>query len=412
LRLAALRSRLGLIGRAPSFRLLFVATLASGLGTWLAVIALTVDVFDRTHSAKWVSALLVADFLPTVGIGLLLGPLVDRVSRKLLMIGADVVRFAVFCALPFADSPTRIVVLAAIAGFATGFFRPASLAGVPNLVGPEDLAEANSQLRVVEYLTTTAGTLLGGVLTAVHGPDLAYWLNAATFAVSALFLLRIPARLLQEGKAPTRGHFRDIGDGFRLIGASRTLVLVLVVWGIAIVANSTVNVAEIALAKISFDAGDFGFGLLWTASGIGLVVGSVLAPSWLRSRGMTLVYTGSIALMGIGAVTAAVSPNVWVAVWCVAVGGLGNGGAVVYNSLLVQLGAPDHLRGRVFTTIISFHFALMGIAMAASGPFIDAVGARWAYGSAAGVYGLAAATSFVLSRGGVFERVPEPAVTH
>jgi hypothetical protein len=61
------RRQLGLLGRAPSFRLLFLSTFASGLGTWLAVIALTVDVYARTHhSAKWVSALLIVDFLPAI----------------------------------------------------------------------------------------------------------------------------------------------------------------------------------------------------------------------------------------------------------------------------------------------------------------------------------------------------------
>src|SRR5919197_1362113 len=98
-----------MLGRAPSFRLLFLATFASGLGTWLAVIALTVDVFDRTHSAKWVSALLAADFLPAIATGLFLGPLVDRLSRKRLMIAADLARVGVFAALPFADSPGQVV---------------------------------------------------------------------------------------------------------------------------------------------------------------------------------------------------------------------------------------------------------------------------------------------------------------
>src|SRR4029450_8371523 len=61
----------GLLRRNPGFRALLAATFASGLGTWIAVVALTIDVYDRTGSAKWVSGLLVADFLPAVGGGLL-----------------------------------------------------------------------------------------------------------------------------------------------------------------------------------------------------------------------------------------------------------------------------------------------------------------------------------------------------
>ena len=86
--MAGLQSRFTLLENSR-FRLLFLATAASSLGNWLAVIALQVDVYDRTHSAWWVGELLIANILPAVFIGLLLGPLVDRLSRKRLMIGSD-----------------------------------------------------------------------------------------------------------------------------------------------------------------------------------------------------------------------------------------------------------------------------------------------------------------------------------
>ena len=81
-----------LLRRNRGFRLLFVATLGSLLGTWLATIALTVDVYDRTHSGTWVSALLIAVFLPTVVVGVAVGPLLDRLSRRRLMIASDLLR--------------------------------------------------------------------------------------------------------------------------------------------------------------------------------------------------------------------------------------------------------------------------------------------------------------------------------
>ena len=132
----SVRGRFALLGNGR-FRLLFAATFASGLGNWLAMIALTVDVYDRTHSGWWVGELLIASILPSVFIGLLFGPLVDRLSRKGLMIASDLGRFAVFAALPFANSAAAIVVLAVIAGIGNAFFRPAVLAGLPNLVGED-----------------------------------------------------------------------------------------------------------------------------------------------------------------------------------------------------------------------------------------------------------------------------------
>ncbi len=130
---AHFRIRFGLL-RNSRFRLLFVATLGSGLGNWLALIALQVDVYDRTHSGWWVGELLLANILPAVFIGILLGPLVDRLSRKGIMIASDLARLAVFVALPFAGSAQVIVLLAVVAGIGNAFFRPAVLAGLPNLV--------------------------------------------------------------------------------------------------------------------------------------------------------------------------------------------------------------------------------------------------------------------------------------
>src|SRR3954447_18991915 len=131
---AGLGVRMELLGRAPAFRLLLLATVASGIGTWLAVGAPAVRGWDKTHSSVWVAALLAADFLPMVAVGLLLAPLVDRLSRRRVLVVSDLVRCGVFLVLPFAGGPGLIVALAAVSGVATGFFRPAVYAGMPNLV--------------------------------------------------------------------------------------------------------------------------------------------------------------------------------------------------------------------------------------------------------------------------------------
>jgi MFS family permease len=393
----------------PSFRLLFGSTLISGLGTWIAVIALVVDVKDRTGSAVWVSALLIADFLPGVAIGLLLGPLVDRLSRKRLLVGADVVRCAVFVLLALAVSSGQIVALALVAGIASGFARPAAYAGLPNLVSEEFLPRANSLLRTADQLTIMIGTVVGGVLVALGGVDVAYWLNAASFAVSAVLVVQISASRLQEGRVESSGHWHDVAEGFAAIVRSPPLLTVLVSWSIATVTMAIANVAEVFLATVSFDAGSFGYGLMWTASGLGAVLGALFASSWLEKRSMTAVYTSAIALMGLGDIAAGCSPNVWVAVWCVLLGGVGNAAAIVCNSLLVQRGAPDHLRGRVFTVLIGATSAVLGIGMALTGPLVDVVGPRWAYVIAGGVALVAAATGFVMLRREP-ARVPEPAI--
>jgi MFS family permease len=102
--------------RLPGFRNLFFATLGSSFGTLLAAVALAIDVKDKTSSSPytgvWVAAVLIVEFLPTIIVGLLLGPLVDRLDRRSLMIAADALRVCVFVALPFAPGAATVVALA------------------------------------------------------------------------------------------------------------------------------------------------------------------------------------------------------------------------------------------------------------------------------------------------------------
>jgi MFS family permease len=388
-----------LIRRARDFRLLFVAAVGSGLGTRLAVMALMVDIWDRTHSGKWVAALLVADFVPIIVIGLLLGSFVDRFSRRRLMIGSDLLRAGVFVALPFATGPTQVVALAGVAGFATGFFRPALYAGLPNLVEDDELANANGIFQAAENITWMLGPLFGGVLLSFSSPDVAYWFNAVTFLGSALLIARIAENKLQTEKALSEGHWRDLAEGFRLAARSRALLTVLVGWSLAMLAIGNSDVAEVELAKVAFDAGNFGFGLLMAASGLGLILGS-LGAAWATARwGMAIAYAGSIGLMSIGLAVTAVVPTVWVGAVFVVAFGLGNGIAVVANSLLVQRGTPDHLRGRAFTLAMSLTYSALFIGMLIGGFISDAYGARWAWGVAAIVAGVAAVASYALARG-------------
>jgi MFS family permease len=391
-------TQLALLGREPNYRRLFLATIGSGAGTWLALVALEVDVWQRTHSSGWIAALLIADMLPTFAIGILVGPLIDRFSRRRLMVGADLVRFGVFAALPFTTSATQIVVLATVAGAATGFFRPAAYAGLPNLVADDDLASANALLQTADNLTWALGSLAGGALVAASGVDAAYWINACTFLISAVFLYGIPQRLLQASAAASRGHWADLKDGFSLTVRSKALLTVLVAWNVAMFSNAAVNVAEPQLAFRAFDAGTFGLGLMMGSAGIGLAFGAYLAGQWIERRGLANVYGFSLALMAVGIGLAAASPNVWIAGACVVISGAGNGAAVVCNALLVQRGAPDALRGRAFAVLMSSNVAMLVLGMIVAGKLTDVYGPRWVWGAAAVVSAVSAVVGFLLAR--------------
>jgi MFS family permease len=391
-------SRLGLLRRSPSFGYLFLATAGSSFGTYLAAIALTVDVYDETQSGVWVAALLIADFLPIVVIGLLLGPLVDRLSRRRLMILSDLGRFGVFAVLPFVDSAGGVVALAAVSGVATGFFLPAVYAGLPNLVSEDDLTNANSLLQTVETLAWMIGPVVGGLMLTAWGTSVPYAVNAVTFLVSAALVARIPEGKLRSEEPLTRGHWRDVADGFKLVVTGRPLRTVLVVWNVVLLGSAAINVAEVVFAKDTLDAGNVGFGALVAASGVGLALGSFLAAPALGKVGLRRHYVGSIALMGVGWGGAALSQTIWLAVPCVIGGAAGNGAAIVCNRLLVQRGAPDQYRGRALATIMSSNYAVLGLAMAAAGILTDVFGARTVWIAAGAIYLLGSLVALLMTR--------------
>jgi len=385
--------------RNGTYRLLFFATLGSGVGTWMATIALAADVEARTDSTWWVSGLFVVTFLPSIVVGITAGPLVDRMSRKLLIVSSDVARLAVFAALPFVNSTAGILALAAVAGFANGFFRPAVLAGVPNLVAERDLAVATSLLQATDWLAAALGPILGGAIVSAAGADIVYWINAATFLFSALLLVRIPARLLQSEQGITRGHWHDLREGVALFRHSHALRAVLFGFGFAMLAGGLINASEIFLAKRALDSGAFGYGLLWSGTGVGLVTGSVLAGVLLEDRDALEGYALVFIPWAIGIFAAAVSPSIWVAALAMVLAGLGNGLTFPMTVVVVQRATSDRVRGRAFAVIISVHNALFALAMVAAAELTAAAGARWTYVIASGLIGCGACTAWAFARG-------------
>jgi MFS family permease len=388
--------------RLPGFRNLFFATFGSSVGTLLAAVALTIDVKDRTGSGLWVGAVLVVEFLPTILVGLLLGPVLDRLERRSLMIAADAVRVGVFVGLPFAPNAATVVGLALVAGLATGFFRPAVYAGIPNLVPDEQLPRANALLQTVENASWAIGPLVGGLLTAADGPRVAYGINAASFVVSIALLVRIPPRLLQSERALSRGHWRDLRDGFSAAVRSPSMRAVLVAWSIASFAVGCSNVATVFIAKNTFSGGDVGYGLIYGATGAGLVLGAFTSATALVHYGVARVYGEALLLMALGSLAVAASPDVWVAAVCAVVLGVGNGAAVACNALLVQRGTFDLLRGRALTFVMSITYVFVGIGLGLGGAFlrkpVASATPRWIWAGSGGMLLLAALAGVLLAR--------------
>ena len=384
--------------RYAGLRRLFWATLISSAGTWLAFVALALDVYNRTHSSVWVGVLLVAETLPIALLGFFLGPLLDRLPRRSLMIGADLSRAAIFVALVFAPSAWAIVALALLAGIATGLFTPAVYAGLPNLVEERDLAGANGLFQTATSVMMIVGPLCGGAVVETVGPHPAYLFNAASFVFAALLVAGIRASGLQSLTAASRGYLRDLLDGAAVVFRSRPLLTVFIAWNVAMVGIAAMNTAEVALVKHDFGAGDLGYGVFMAATGLGVFIGAFSARTVFAKIPFATAYALGFALLAIGMGLVALLPPFALAVAILLIAGTGNGLLLTANATLVQQGASDDLRGRSFALIMSANALVLTFASLGAGVLTDRRGAQLVWALAAAATALAGLIGVLLAR--------------
>jgi MFS family permease len=180
------------------------------------------------------------------------------------------------------------------------------------------------------------------------------------------------------------------------------MAAVLVAWGIASIGLGTANVSQIFLARHTFSSGRLGYGILSGAIGAGLVVGAFFSAQAIARWGVAVSYGTGLALMGVGTVAVALSPNVWVAAVCCVGLGVGNGTAVNCNALLVQRGTFDAMRGRALTFVMSATYLAVAAGEFAGGSAVhDGMAPdtpRWLWAIAGMALGIAAVAGWAIAR--------------
>ena len=163
------------------YRNLLLARLISALGTWTAFFAVRIAIYNQTGSAWWVSILLFCELVPSVILGIVIGPLIDRWPRQRMMIFSDLGGAATFAVLPFVHSPAGDLRALGRRGLLGPFSGPACYSAIPNLVA-RGLARRRERARPGRgELATLIGPVLAGVGVALLGSSTVYALNAVSF---------------------------------------------------------------------------------------------------------------------------------------------------------------------------------------------------------------------------------------
>jgi predicted MFS family arabinose efflux permease len=366
--------------RQPDVRRLFASRVVSELGTWLAYVALAVAVYDRTHSPSWVGVLLLLDSVPAILAGFVLGPLLDRADRRLVLVFGELGGAAAFTGLALSGSLAPLLVLAFLAGCAAALTSPGLNAALPKLVPHSDLAAVNGLMQSVQSGAILLGPPLAGVLVAFAGPASAFGLNAASFALSAVLLARIPGARFQtqderEAANAEGAYGTSLLNGLRLF-ARGPLLTVLVSWSAACGAFGLVNVAEILIARRVFHTGDAGFGILAAASGAGMLVGSMTLGRLTRAGSSLGLYGAALAMAAVGLAGLAVAPWFPLGIACFALAAAGNAVALAARRLAVQHECAPAALGRAFGVLNACGLTTSVAGLAGAGLIVSVAGAR------------------------------------
>jgi CRP-like cAMP-binding protein/MFS family permease len=368
--------------RHRDFRLLMGAFVTSTVGSWAYNVALTVWIFQETHSAAWVGAATIGRFLPALVFSAYGGVLAERFERFRLMAHLDVASGVIMVVLAIETSVHVPVALAIITAALTSVigtaYEPAVAASTPQLVGERDLGSANALRNTIDNVVVIAGPGLGAVLLLIGPPAIAIAMNAVSFFVSAALVMRIrsrstPVDVTQGGEV---GAFRQMLVGARAITSSPTAAVLVAYSVVATLVFGVDTVLFVILSRDVLGTGAEGYGYLLAGLGTG---GVLAAGAVARLERMSRL--GLIILAGMGIYCGPTLLFLFVSSPTVAfvIEAVRGAGTLVVDVLAIsalQRSLPSDLLARVFGAFNTFVLGAVLVGASVAPPVIGQFGLR------------------------------------
>ena len=379
-------------GRAAVTRL-SLARVTSAAGSHAARTALIFDIYERTNSAAWVTAVLLVDMATMALLGPIAGWMGDRADRRRVMIVSEVGAAVVYLGLVAVNAPLLLVIGSGLATAVNSPFLPTSSAVIPNLVDAKDLGWANSRMSISSNGALVLGPIIGGWLLALTSLGAVFAVNAVSFAASAFVIRTVDGRFTGSGSHDSVG----MRDGYRVIVRSPVIRMVTLALALTHLTFGLALVADPVLAK-DYDAGPVGYAMFYSTWGVVALVGAWLAGRNVAASRVPLGVLAGLTAIAVACAAIALLPWFWVMVAVGSLGGIGSGAVFPLTTGLIQQHSPDHVRARVFGAIDTFDRSMYAAGMLAAVPLIAKIGAQPTYGVVAAVIGLATLSLIGLPR--------------
>jgi MFS family permease len=387
-----------------NYRLFFIGQMVSLSGAWMADTALPWAVVERTHSPMSVGVLLFCRYLPFSLLGLHAGVLADRFDNRRLLIVTQTGSLSVAIALAVltlsGTAPLwALYLLAALGGSAVAFDGPCRNALTYQLVGRDQLPNAIALNSGLNNLARVIGPATAGVVIAAAGVGICFVINAASFlALLTVLLLMRTSELFSLGRSehPPKG-LNAIREGITYVWSEPLLKLVLATTVVVSVMGFNFRTLLPILASTTLAVGAGVFGLLYACFGVGALAGALFAAGTSMSSWKQL-------LAGVGGFSMAlllIAPlrSAWLIALLLVGIGIGFSLWASASQAILQLTAPDHLRGRVLSVWIVLFAGLTPVGSLLAGWLASVGGTDLAFSVAGGAGVVATGIAVLRIRG-------------
>ncbi|WP_447555512.1 MFS transporter [Vreelandella sp. EE22] len=337
--------------RQPGFVSFLFSRLAAVFAMQIQAIVVAWQVYDITRDAMSLAYVGLAQFLPMVVLLLPAGDVVDRFSRKrILMLSWAVQGLCSALLLTLAqtnpDDVTAFYLVLALFGCARAFTGPTLQSLLPNIVPRAQLASAIALNSSIMKIAVIGGPLLGGVLYGIGGGRLAYAVCLGCFLVALGLLLWVPVRFTERAKALETTAWKRFSAGIAYIRHQPIILGAISLDLFAVLLGGVVALLPIYAQEV-LHVGSEGLGALRSA----IAVGALLMGLYLGIRGITRraghVMFAAVAVFGLANLVFAFSEVFWVSMIAMLVAGAADMISVYVRMTLIQLATPDEMRGRV-----------------------------------------------------------------
>lgn len=363
--------------RRRTFTLLWTGQFVSTIGDALLIAGAGILIFQRTNSALSVGLMAAATIAPALVVGLIAGVVVDRYDRKRIMLAADLLRALIVATIPILVGINLVFLyfLVAASAAVSEFFNPALDATLPEIAPDEELGAANSLMAISSFGSTAVGFAAGGLIAALGDVQLAFVLDAASFAFSALctYGASIP-KIPVSADTSIRAVGTNLRDGMRVLAQTpilRSMLPITIIYAVAAV--GIWNALLLPFSVRALGANTFEYGLQEGLTSVGFVIGSlVMAQLVGRLREGQWMVLGYLA-MGLMGLAYGLSHSIALAIAAVAVSGFANAFTSTAGRLIRQRNTPREFRGRVMSafSVITSVFGIIGMVVAGLADVID-----------------------------------------